>query len=79
MGNDLAIFLTWGAFVVDGNHLPNLVSIGHRTDKTGPFPPPPVLVGGFNTHGVFEGECKHLRTFRGDAHFELDPRGRQRG
>ena len=68
MENTLAIFLAWGAFLVDGNHLTNLVSIGHKTARTGHFPPPPAIVGGLNTHGVFEGECKHLRTFRGDTH-----------
>ena len=55
MGNDLAILVTFGAFLVDGNHLTNLMSIGHKTSGTGPFPPAPAIVGGLNTHGVFEG------------------------
>ena len=68
MENSLAVFVTWGAHLVDGNHLTNLISIGHKTAKTGRNPPRPATVGGLNTHGVFEGECKHLRTFRGDAY-----------
>jgi hypothetical protein len=55
MGNDLAVLVTWGAFLVDGNHLTNLMSIGEKSTATGPAPPPPAIVGGLNTHTVFEG------------------------
>jgi len=55
MGNDLAVLVTWGAFLVDGNQLTNLMSIGHKSPSTGPDPPPPAIVGGLNTHAVFEG------------------------
>ena len=59
MGNDLAVFVTWGAFVVDGNQLTNLMSIGEKSSITGTDPPPPAIVGGLNTHKVFEGTlCK---------------------
>lgn len=55
MGNDLAVFVTWGAFLVDGNQLTNLMSIGPKSNSTGEDPPAPAIVGGLNTHGVFEG------------------------
>jgi hypothetical protein len=57
MGNDLAILVTWATFLVDGNHLTNLMSIGEKSDATGPDPPSPATVGGLNTHKVFEGAC----------------------
>jgi hypothetical protein len=57
MGNDLATFVTWGAFLVDGNHLTNLMSIGEKSNATGTDPAPPAIVGGLNTHKVFEGAC----------------------
>jgi hypothetical protein len=56
MENSLAIQVTWGAFLVDGNHLTNLMSIGSKSSLTGPDPPAPAIVGGLNTHGVFEGD-----------------------
>jgi unspecific peroxygenase len=56
MENRLAIFITWGAFLVDGNLITNFMSIGRKTEETGPNPPPPAVVGGLNTHGLFEGE-----------------------
>lgn len=60
MGWDLATLVTWGAFLVDGNHLTNLMSIGQKSTQTGRNPPSPAIVGGLNTHGVFEGgrECQ---------------------
>jgi hypothetical protein len=66
MANDLAVLVTWGAFLVDGNQLTNLMSIGHKSCDTGPDPPPPAIVGGLNTHGVFEGDAS---TTRGDVYF----------
>ena len=56
MGNDLAVFVTYAAMLVDGNQLTNLMSIGGKTSETGPDPPAPATVGGLNTHGVFEGQ-----------------------
>ena len=55
MGNDIAVFVTYGAFLVDGNPLTNLLSIGGKTPLTGPDPPQPAIVGGLDTHAVFEG------------------------
>ena len=55
MGNDLAVLVTYGAMLVDGNVVTNLLSIGGKSPKTGPDPPAPAIVGGLNTHGVFEG------------------------
>ncbi|KZP12356.1 Cloroperoxidase [Athelia psychrophila] len=66
MGNDIAILVTFGAFLVDGNHLTNLMSIGQKTNETGTNPAAPAIVGGLNTHGVFEGDAS---TTRGDAYF----------
>jgi unspecific peroxygenase len=55
MGNDLAIFATYSAMLVDGNLVTNLMSIGGKTPLTGPDPPEPAIAGGLNTHEVFEG------------------------
>ena len=55
MGNDLAVFLTYAAMLVDGNQVTNLLSIGGKSSKTGPDPPKPAIVGGLDTHAVFEG------------------------
>jgi unspecific peroxygenase len=55
MGNDLAVFVTYGAMLVDGNLVTNRLSIGGKTRKTGPNPPKPAIVGGLDTHAVFEG------------------------
>lgn len=55
MGNDLAVFTTYGAMLVDGNLITNLLSIGGKSPRTGPDPPEPAIVGGLNTHAVFEG------------------------
>ena len=55
MGNDLALVLTYAAFLVDGNQITNLLSIGGKSPKTGPDPPKPAIVGGLDTHAVFEG------------------------
>jgi len=55
MGNDLAVFVTYAAHLVDGNLVTNLLSIGGKSPKTGSDPPKPAIVGGLNTHVVFEG------------------------
>ncbi|KIM43689.1 hypothetical protein M413DRAFT_443597 [Hebeloma cylindrosporum] len=70
MGNDLAVFVTYAAHLVDGNLITNLLSIGGKTDRTGPNPPPPAIVGGLNTHAVFEGDASTTRAdfFFGDNH-----------
>ncbi|KAK0553577.1 hypothetical protein OC844_006271 [Tilletia horrida] len=66
MGQSLAVFLAWGAHLVDGNQLTNLLSIGRKSTATGTDPPAPATVGGLNTHGLFEGDAS---TTRGDAYF----------
>ncbi|KAK0544810.1 hypothetical protein OC845_005406 [Tilletia horrida] len=66
MARPLAIFLAWGAHVVDGNQLTNLISIGRKSSATGKDPAKPAQVGGLNTHGLFEGDAS---TTRGDAAF----------
>jgi hypothetical protein len=55
MGNDLALLVTYAAMLVDGNQLTNLISIGGKSPATGDDPPLPAIVGGLNTHAVFEG------------------------
>ena len=55
MGNNLALVLTYAAFLVDGNQITNLLSIGGKSPMTGPDPPKPAIVGGLDTHAVFEG------------------------
>ncbi|KAE9403801.1 hypothetical protein BT96DRAFT_990011 [Gymnopus androsaceus JB14] len=49
------------AFLVDGNHLTNLMSIGQKTPETGPDAPAPAIIGGLNTHGAFEGDSSTTR------------------
>ena len=61
MGNDLAVFLTYGVHLVDGNLLTDLISIGGKTPETGPDPAAPAIVGGFDTHAVFEGDASTTR------------------
>jgi len=60
MGWNLASFVTYGAFVVDGNHLTNLMSIGANTTARDELTP------GLNIHGNFEGD---VSTTRGDFYF----------
>ncbi|KAH0833050.1 heme-thiolate peroxidase, partial [Lanmaoa asiatica] len=60
MGWNLASFITYGAFIVDGNHLTNLMSIGANTTADDQLTP------GLNIHGNFEGD---VSTTRGDYYF----------
>ncbi|KAH0833038.1 Chloroperoxidase, partial [Lanmaoa asiatica] len=60
MGWNLASFVTYGTFVVDGNHLTNLMSIGANTTTDYELTP------GINIHGNFEGDAS---TTRGDYYF----------
>lgn len=61
MGNDLAIFVTYAAHLVDGNLVTNLLSIGGKSNLTGPDPPVPASVAGLDTHAVFEGDASTTR------------------
>ena len=54
MGNDLAVFVTYAAMLVDGNLITNLLSIGDKSSKTGPDPPKPAIVGGLDTHAFLK-------------------------
>ncbi|KAH9477879.1 Aromatic peroxygenase [Psilocybe cubensis] len=60
MENDVATLVTYAAFLVDGNVITNLLSIGGKTSFTGPDPPAPAIVGGLNTHAVFEADWQPL-------------------
>ncbi|KAH9474945.1 Aromatic peroxygenase [Psilocybe cubensis] len=70
MENDLARFVTYAAHLVDGNVVTDLLSIGGKSKLTGPAPPPPAIVGGLNTHAVFEGDASNTRSdaFLGNNH-----------
>lgn len=61
MGNDIAVFVTYAAHLVDGNLLTDLLSIGGKTSETGEDPPAPAIVGGLDTHAVFEGDASTTR------------------
>lgn len=73
MGNDLAVFVTYAAHLVDGNLITNLLSIGGKSNLTGPDPPLPASVAGLNTHAVFEGDAS---TTRGEYSILLPSLGR---
>ncbi|KAL9935783.1 hypothetical protein V8E36_005360 [Tilletia maclaganii] len=66
MAQPLAVFLAWGAHVVDGNLLTNLISLGRKTVRTGTAGAAAQAASGLNTHGLFEGDAS---TTRGDAYF----------
>ena len=55
MDVDTATVLAYSTMLVDGNVVTNLMSIGGKSPLTGPDPPKPAIVGGLNTHAVFEG------------------------
>ena len=70
MASATARFATYAAHLVDGNLVTDLLSIGGKTRRTGVDPPPPAIVGGLNTHSVFEGDSSMTRgdEFFGDNH-----------
>ncbi|KAF9448649.1 Cloroperoxidase [Macrolepiota fuliginosa MF-IS2] len=70
MENSIARFVTYAAHLVDGNLVTDQLSIGGKTSKTGPDPPAPAIVGGLDTHAVFEGDASMTRGdfFFGDNH-----------
>jgi len=61
MNYSVASFITYNAHIVDGNVVTDLLSIGGKTNATGPDPPSPAIVGGLNTHGPFEGDASMTR------------------
>lgn len=56
MGNGLAAIVCFGAHLVDGNQLTNLLSIGPADRRTGPAAINTKATG-LNTHGVFGMSC----------------------
>ncbi|KIJ30163.1 hypothetical protein M422DRAFT_187474 [Sphaerobolus stellatus SS14] len=70
MDNGLATLLAYATMLVDGNPLTNLMSIGGKSPLTGMDPPQPAIVGGLDTHAVFEGDASMTRAdfFFGDNH-----------
>lgn len=61
MENNLARFTCYAAFLVDGNVITDKLSIGGKSDKTGPDPPNPATVAGLSTHNLFEGDTSMTR------------------
>jgi len=61
MNYNLVSFLAYNAHIVDGNVITDLLSIGGKTNATGPDPPSPAIVGGLNAHGPFEGDASMTR------------------
>ena len=55
MENHFAIVATYLGHLLSGNLVTDLLSIGGKTSKTGPPPPPRAHAGGLNVHGTFEG------------------------
>ena len=70
MDSGTARFVTYAAHLVDGNLVTDLLSIGGKTRKTGTDTGPPAIIGGLNTHAVFEGDASMTRgdDFFGDNH-----------
>ncbi|KDR68079.1 hypothetical protein GALMADRAFT_146570 [Galerina marginata CBS 339.88] len=70
LDNTFARFLVFSTFLVNGNPITNLMSIGGATPLTGPNPPKPATVGGLNTHNNCEGDTSMTRadTFFGNNH-----------
>ncbi|KAJ2914364.1 heme-thiolate peroxidase, partial [Candolleomyces efflorescens] len=50
--NSIAVFVTYAAMLTDGNLLTNKLSIGRKSSRTGPDPPPPATAGGLSTPGL---------------------------
>ncbi|KDR84365.1 hypothetical protein GALMADRAFT_54851 [Galerina marginata CBS 339.88] len=70
LDNTFARFLVFSTFLVNGNPITNLMSIGGATPLTGPNPPKPATVGGLNTHSNCEGDTSMTRAdaFFGNNH-----------
>jgi hypothetical protein len=61
MENSVARLVTYAAHLVDGNVVTDQLSIGGKSQLTGPDPPAPAIVGGLDTHAVFEGDASMTR------------------
>ncbi|TFK18285.1 Cloroperoxidase [Coprinopsis marcescibilis] len=68
--NIAARVAAYSGMLLSGNLVTDLLSIGAKTSKTGPDPPPPATVAGLNTHGAIEGDASMSRgdAFFGDNH-----------
>ncbi|KDR67092.1 hypothetical protein GALMADRAFT_80170 [Galerina marginata CBS 339.88] len=68
--NEFARFLVYSTFLVNGNPITNLMSIGGQTSGTGTNPPAPATVGGLNSHNNCEGDTSMTRAdfFFGNNH-----------
>ncbi|PPQ96205.1 hypothetical protein CVT26_005610 [Gymnopilus dilepis] len=64
--NSFARFLVYSTFLVNGNPITNLMSIGDKTSLTGQDPPRPATVAGLDTHNNCEGDTSMTRA---DAYF----------
>ncbi|KAH7102128.1 heme-thiolate peroxidase [Auriculariales sp. MPI-PUGE-AT-0066] len=58
----VASLVTYGAHLVNGNHLTNLLSIGGFSKLSGPPPDLPAHAGGLSVHGTFEGDASLTRS-----------------
>ena len=63
--NSFARFLVYSTFLVNGNPVTNLMSIGDKTSLTGQDPPKPATVAGLDTHNNCEGDTSMTRGMRG--------------
>lgn len=59
--NSFARFLVYSTFLVNGNPITNLMSIGDATSATGQNPPKPATVAGLDTHNNCEGDTSMTR------------------
>ncbi|KDR86161.1 hypothetical protein GALMADRAFT_132745 [Galerina marginata CBS 339.88] len=68
--NTFARFLVFSTFLVNGNPITGLMSIGGATPLTGLNPPKPATVGGLNSHNNCEGDTSMTRAdfFFGNNH-----------
>ncbi|KAH6905561.1 Chloroperoxidase [Coprinopsis sp. MPI-PUGE-AT-0042] len=60
----------YGAHLLNGNQVSDLLSIGGKTHLTGPSPAPPAHAGGNNVHNTCEGDVSLSRAdaYFGDGH-----------
>lgn len=56
-----AAMVLYAAMLVSGNPLTDLLSIGGKTELTGPDPPAPATVAGLSSHNFFEGDGSMTR------------------
>jgi unspecific peroxygenase len=69
MHNTVARIAAYGAHLLNGNLVTDLLSIGGQSPLTGPSPAPPAHAGGNNVHNTCEGDASLSRA---DAYFGDD-------